>query len=103
MHIPDISKAVAEISRITSKNGIVIIGVTNYYSIHIQFFSFIRRIRRKSYKNSVINEFGKEIQDSDINGDINFTRYFKTGRLIDEFHKHGLNLIKKYQNLSYFL
>ena len=60
MHIPELEKALKELSRIIKKNGFVIIAENNMFSLQSHLYKIIKFILRKDNTNVHITETGKE-------------------------------------------
>jgi ubiquinone/menaquinone biosynthesis C-methylase UbiE/glycosyltransferase involved in cell wall biosynthesis len=93
MHIPEIEKAIKELSRILKPGGKMIISVSNKFSIHNMMFRFYRKIigdRREITE----TKYGTEIISDKSFGKI-FTRIFNIRQLKKIFNEYGIYTVKR--------
>jgi len=92
MHVPDVTSAVAELSRILGPGGKIAISEANKRSLQSRFFRFLKWIFRRERAEVINTPAGTENWEETDDGRL-MTRQADTGWLIREFGKHGLTLV----------
>jgi SAM-dependent methyltransferase len=92
MHIPDASKAIAELCRVTKPGGIVVVGENNAYSLQSRTWRLIERITGRRKRATVYQKPEGFEKWKKYEAGLLLTREFDNHWLIEEFRNHGLQL-----------
>jgi 2-polyprenyl-3-methyl-5-hydroxy-6-metoxy-1,4-benzoquinol methylase len=95
MHIPDIKKAIYELSRVLEKNGLIIISEINMHSIQSFILLRIKKLLIKNISDLKITPEGVESWKV-LNGQRLLSRETDIDWLINEFNKYGIKLEKRF-------
>jgi 2-polyprenyl-3-methyl-5-hydroxy-6-metoxy-1,4-benzoquinol methylase len=91
MHVPDLPKAVAELSRILKPGGIMVISEGNVRSLQAWFLRNLKKLLGKNLGEVIKTPAGLEFWEPTPTGKL-MTRQADIPWLIREFEKHGLKL-----------
>ncbi len=91
MHVPEVSKAIAELARIMAPNGLLAISEGNMKSMQSRLFRLLKRLFRLGHAEVIFTEAGVENWEQTDDGRL-MTRQADMQWLIREFQKHGLQL-----------
>lgn len=91
MHVPDIEKAIAEVSRVLKRGGELAVSEGNMHSIESIFFRTIRRLMGGSKIRFNATPAGMESWIQMSTGSF-LSRHSRISWMIHEFSKHGLEL-----------
>lgn len=91
MHIPDIEKAISELSRVTQPGGIVVISEGNASSLQARGLRLLKRLLGRERAIIKKTPAGLEFWEKTNTGDL-MTRQANIPWVISEFEKHGLML-----------
>lgn len=91
MHVPEVSKATAELARVMAPNGLLAISEGNMNSIQSRFFRLLKRLFGLGHAEVIFTEAGVENWEETEDGRL-MTRQADMQWLIREFQKHGLQL-----------
>ena len=91
MHIPDLPKAVSELSRIVAPGGVLVVSEANWRSIHSWTLRVLRRFFGSRRARIVRTPAGIESWEGTTAGGL-LTRQSDIPWLIKEFERHGLVL-----------
>lgn len=96
MHIPEVHKAVSELSRVLKKGGTLIISEINVNSLQSITMDTLKRIlSKKSKAEATATYAGTEYWHETPNGKL-MVRYSNNAWFINEFKSHGLALTKHF-------
>ena len=94
MHIPDIEKAISELSRVLKKGGLLVISEVNMHSFQCRAVTTLKQLLRKNNNvTAVITDAGIEYWQETSGGKL-VTRHTNNAWLINKFKSHGLGLKK---------
>jgi ubiquinone/menaquinone biosynthesis C-methylase UbiE len=93
MHIPDIKTAVAELSRVLDRDGILVLSEGNRYSLDSKIMHVLRKVFGKETATLKKTEAGNEFWEHSPAGEL-MTRQVDVRWIIKEFESHGLSLRK---------
>ena len=94
MHIPEVDKAVAEISRIIKPGGYVAISEGNMHSLQTRVLRFLKKLLGRERAEVNLVPAGIENWEETDEGRL-MTRQANMQWLVAEFEKHGLQLQKR--------
>jgi ubiquinone/menaquinone biosynthesis C-methylase UbiE len=94
MHVPDLPKAVAELSRILKAGGVMVISEGNVRSIQARFLRGLKKSLGKERGEIIATPAGLEYWEDSPTGKL-MTRQADIPWLIREFEKHGLKLVER--------
>ncbi|MES9969200.1 MAG: class I SAM-dependent methyltransferase [Candidatus Thiodiazotropha sp.] len=94
MHIPDVDKAISELSRIIEKGGMLAVSEGNMHSLQTKLIRFLKKVLGK--ERAVVNlvDAGIENWEETPDGQL-MTRQANIEWLIKEFEKHGMKLVER--------
>ncbi len=91
MHVPEVDKAIAELSRIISPGGRLAISEGNMHSMQSRLLRLLKRLLRLGHSETRFTPAGVENWEDTDDGRL-MTRQADMRWLISEFEKHGLQL-----------
>jgi 2-polyprenyl-3-methyl-5-hydroxy-6-metoxy-1,4-benzoquinol methylase len=91
MHVPDLPKAVAELSRILKPGGVMVISEGNFRSLHAWFLRTLKKLLGRNLGEVIRTPAGLEFWEPTPTGKL-MTRQADIPWLIREFERHGLKL-----------
>jgi len=94
MHVPDISKAVAELARIMAPGGLLIISEGNKDSMQAVGLRWLKRLLKKERAEVIHTPAGLEFWEPTEAGRL-MTRQADVAWLTGEFNRNGVDLIEK--------
>lgn len=94
MHVPDVVKAVSELSRIVKPGGVVVISEGNVRSIQAVLLRNLKKLLGKNLGEVNPTPAGLEFWEPHATGKL-MTRQADIPWLIREFEKHGLKLVTR--------
>ncbi|WP_316365779.1 class I SAM-dependent methyltransferase [Candidatus Thiodiazotropha sp. CDECU1] len=94
MHIPDVDKAISELSRIVKRGGILAISEGNMHSLQTIAIRLLKKILGR--EKAVVNIVDAGIENWEETGDGRLmTRQANIDWYVKEFEKHGLELVSR--------
>ncbi len=93
MHIPEVDKAIAELSRIVKTGGYIAISEGNMHSLQARTFRFLKKVLVRERAGVHIVPAGIENWEETDEGRL-MTRQVNAQWLIAEFEKHGMKIEK---------
>jgi ubiquinone/menaquinone biosynthesis C-methylase UbiE len=94
MHVPDLPKAVGELSRILAPGGVMVISEGNVRSVQARVLRALKKLLGKERAEIIKTPAGLEYWEESSTGKL-MTRQADIPWLIREFEKHGLKLQKR--------
>jgi 2-polyprenyl-3-methyl-5-hydroxy-6-metoxy-1,4-benzoquinol methylase len=94
MHVPDVAKAVSELSRILAPGGVIVISEGNVRSIQAVLLRNLKKLLGKNLGEVNPTPAGLEFWEPSPTGKL-MTRQADIPWLIREFGKHGLTLVQR--------
>lgn len=94
MHIPDIERAVAELSRIVAPGGKLVVSEGNMRSIQARTLRFAKRLLGREKADLIHTQAGIEYWEETSTGRL-MTRQADIPWLISAFERHGLRLAER--------
>lgn len=91
MHIPEVEKAIAELSRVMKPGGYIAISEGNMHSLQTRVLRFLKKIMRRERAEVHIVPAGIENWEETEEGRL-MTRQTNMKWLVSEFEKHGMEL-----------
>lgn len=91
MHVPEVDKAIAELSRIMAPNGRLAISEGNMHSVQSRLLRLLKRLFRLGHSEVVFTPAGVENWEDTEDGRL-MTRQADMRWLVGEFEKHGMVL-----------
>lgn len=95
MHVPAVAQAIAELARVVSPGGILVVSEGNFRSIQATALRWLKRLLRRERAEVVRTPAGIEFWEETSDGRL-MTRQADVPWLIAEFGKHGLRLEGRY-------
>jgi 2-polyprenyl-3-methyl-5-hydroxy-6-metoxy-1,4-benzoquinol methylase len=94
MHVPDIAKAIAELSRVIAPGGTLIISEGNFRSVQMQAIYALKKLLGRKTAEMVRTPAGIEAWEGTSTGKL-MTRRADIPWHIAEFERHGLKLVER--------
>ncbi len=94
MHVPEVEKAIAELSRVTKPGGIIVVSEGNRYSIQAMGLRWLKRLLKRERAEVRERPSGIELWEETSTGRL-VTRQADIEWLINEFERHGAQLIER--------
>jgi len=94
MHVPDVRRAVGELSRVLGPGGVLIVSEGNLRSVHAATLRLIKRALGRERAEVIPMEAGIEFWEETSTGRL-MTRQADIPWLVREFQSHGLELVQR--------
>lgn len=94
MHVPEVDKAIAELSRVVAPGGYLAISEGNMKSWQTQILRFLKRILKREHAEVKLTPAGIENWEETDDGRL-MTRQADIDWLVREFRHHGLELQRR--------
>jgi len=94
MHVPDIGRAVSELSRVLGPGGVLIVSEGNLRSVQAATLRWIKRALGRERAEVIPTEAGIEFWEETSTGRL-MTRQADIPWLVREFRRHGLELVQR--------
>ena len=95
MHVPEVGRAIAELSRIVAPGGHIAISEANMYSLQTRILRSLKKLLGRERAEVIITPAGIENWEETDEGRL-MTRQANISWLISEFEKNGLTLEKRH-------
>jgi ubiquinone/menaquinone biosynthesis C-methylase UbiE len=94
MHVPDVQKALSELSRVIAPGGILVMSEGNFRSVQASVLRWLKALLRRERAEIIRTPAGIEFWENTSNGKL-MTRRADIPWYIAEFERHGLKLIER--------